>query len=375
MRYAIQHSTHTPNKHSKSNTTMCKFKSTNILLLLVTQAVSIQAFLTLPQSSHIRIGGEASTSPSHDVSSIAWTSYLYLDTHRRGMIALSQLSATKATKTDSGINKSGYGTGTANQYSDELLSLLLQKKLKPGYKTTKEDIERIESLMQILQDKQVSFDPKECLNGPLYAVLHQSGPRPFWETYDLRLELPFSFEKEKDNDNENDDDKDQINIKGQRYTLNADGNYDVFNYAEFVGKNIYAQGVGVCQQNAPDEATQAVGGGGSNDDEKKEGNIFTNIFKSLVGNPSPKASNEVQVRCPVDYTIQVTGASISLFQNQFDFSIQGTGNLRILYCDRNLRIFTTPKDTTSTGGVIDEKSGLTVVQVRVDLIDPAFSLI
>ena len=359
---------------------MCNFLSTNILLLLVIQAISIEAFLTLPQSNHIRNGGEASTSPSH-VSSIAWTSYLYLDTHRRG-IALSQLSATTTTKTDTGIfNKSGYGTGTANQYSDELLSLLLQKKLKPGYKTTKEDIERIESLMQILQDKQVSFDPKKCLNGPLYAVLHQSGPRPFWETYDLRLQLPFSFEKDKDNandnenDDENNDDKEQINIKGQRYTLNADGNYDVFNYAEFVGKNIYAQGVGVCQQNASDDATQADGGGGNNDDETKEGNIFTNIFKSMVGNPSPKASNEVQVRCPVDYTIQVTGASISLFQNQFDFSIQGTGNLRILYCDRNLRIFTTPKDTTSTGGVIDEKSGLTVVQVRVDLIDPAFSLI
>jgi len=35
---------------------------------------------------------------------------------------------------------------------------------------------------------------------------------------------------------------------------------------------------------------------------------------------------------------------------------------------------TAPKDTTSTEGRVDEKAGLTVVQVRVDLVDPSFSL-
>ncbi len=230
--------------------------------------------------------------------------------------------------------------------NEELLSLLL-KKAKPDIVTSSDDIKRIEYLMDVLQNQNSFFDPKICLYGPLFAALHQTGPQPFWEKYDINL--PFGNGKK--------------NIKGQRYTLNEEGNYDVFNYAEFLGENVSAQGVGVCQKNTNESLRE---GGGENNNVN-EGNIFSNLFKS-------SNSNSDTVKCPADYTIQVTGASLNILKKSLDFKIQGTGYLRVLYADENLRIFTTPKNTASSGNMIDEKAGLTVVQVRVDLIDPTFTI-
>jgi hypothetical protein len=66
----------------------------------------------------------------------------------------------------------------------------------------------------------------------------------------------------------------------------------------------------------------------------------------------------------------VTGASISLW-NKFalNLSIEGTGTVRVLYADENLRIFLSPTDTNVTKGAGDwESEGLIVVQVRIDLV-------
>lgn len=49
--------------------------------------------------------------------------------------------------------------------------------------------------------------------------------------------------------------------------------------------------------------------------------------------------------------------------------ILGTGTVRVLYADENLRIFLSPTDTNVTKGGGDwESEGLIVVQVRVDLV-------
>jgi hypothetical protein len=230
---------------------------------------------------------------------------------------------------------------TASSESSELLSLLIQKYTT---KATKEEIERIETLMQSLQNQNISFDPEKCLNGPLFAVLHQTGPVPFWEKYDLGL----SFARRK-------------NIKGQRYLSNANGDYDLLNYAEFIGDTLIAQASGVCEKN-PDSTS-------SSDENRNGASFFTNLFK----NPNANEASE-RTKCPADYTIQATSARVLLFNNKLDIDIQGTGYMRVLYADENLRILTAPKDTTSTEGRVDEKAGLTVVQVRVDLVDPSFSL-
>ena len=76
--------------------------------------------------------------------------------------------------------------------------------------------------------------------------------------------------------------------------------------------------------------------------------------------------------CPVDYTITVENASINVLNNKVNIDIDGTGYMRILYADPKLRILTAPKDTTDER--IAEKAGLTVAQVRVDIINPDFSL-
>ena len=103
---------------------------------------------------------------------------------------------------------------------------------------------------------------------------------------------------------------------------------------------------------------------------------ITGVFKKR--DPSNKKSKRSRSRssnlvdCPADYTVQVTNAYVSILGNKLDVDINGTGYLRVLYADENLRIFTTPKDTTDSK--IDEKKGLTVAQVRIDLVNTASSL-
>lgn len=221
--------------------------------------------------------------------------------------------------------------------SEELLSLLL------GANKSKDDeISRINSLVDFLQESNSWFDPDVSLNGPLYAVLYQSGPRPFWEKFDLGLSLGTQSRK---------------NIKGQKYTKVSDGVYNVQNYAEFIGQRFVVEAKGVCTRSK----------GVVNDQVKRP-----KSFLELFGETAKKKPSLIQ--CPADYDVIATGVSMNVLGKQFDIDITGRGYIRVLYADDNLRILTSREDTSSTGNSIDEKAGLTVVQVRVDLIDPTFIL-
>lgn len=219
--------------------------------------------------------------------------------------------------------------------SEQLLSLLIDTN-----KSIDDDIPRINSLIKFLQDTNSWFDPDISLNGPLYAVMYQSGPRPFWEKFDLGLSLGTKKRK---------------NIKGQKYTQVSDGVYDVQNYAEFIGERFVVEAKGVCTRS---------------DDVKDQIKSASSFFK-LFGDETRKKSS--LVRCPADYDILATGVSINVLGSKFDIDIKGKGYMRVLYADDKLRILTSREDTSSTRNTIDEKAGLTVVQVRVDLIDPTFN--
>jgi len=72
-------------------------------------------------------------------------------------------------------------------------------------------------------------------------------------------------------------------------------------------------------------------------------------------------------QCPVDYTVTVDQASFHFGKLQWQLPIQGSSILRILYADPELRIFVSPQDTQANVGDW-EAAGLTVVQVRSDLV-------
>ena len=73
-----------------------------------------------------------------------------------------------------------------------------------------------------LRQAQVTFDPAECFNGPLYIVLHQQGPKPRWEKIG-------SFAPGQK----------QINRQGQKYVYKTQTkDYDLVNYAEIFGKGM-----------------------------------------------------------------------------------------------------------------------------------------
>ena len=111
----------------------------------------------------------------------------------------------------------------SQEMADELLSLLLENYNSDSRQDSL--VEKIERRMEELENLNVEFDPEQCLNGPMFAVLHQKGPVPFWEKYG---KIPFLGRKTK-------------NLKGQRYVTNdsadpgAEKTYKVTNYAEFFG--------------------------------------------------------------------------------------------------------------------------------------------
>lgn len=232
---------------------------------------------------------------------------------------------------------------------DELLKLLLKRFRS---KAAKEEENRIEKLMIFLKNANTSFDPEKCLNGELYVALYAMGPQPFWE----RLTgLSFGGGRK--------------NIKGQKYFNDGNGNYNVRNYAEFLGKDFSVEAVGKCVKDEEPEEKEI-----KEEEVEERPGFFTRVFwgKSVSSNDNNNSVANV-VNCPAKYTIDATGLSFNIFQNKLNFDIKGRGYMRILYADEELRILDTPKDTESAGGAI-EKAGLLVVQVRVDLIDPEFSL-
>lgn len=229
-----------------------------------------------------------------------------------------------------------------DEASENLLVLLLKRF---NSQTTKDEDTQIENLMYVLQDSQSSFDPDNCLNGPLYAALYQTGPQPFWERFDLGFRIG------------------KKNIKGQQYMNNEKGDFDLRNYAEFIGKVFSVEAVGTCRKNKV-QAPIAI---------ERNTDTLPNIFSKLFYNVGKGSAVSSLVKCPADYTIQATGVSFNILNKKIDVNIKGTGYMRMLYADKKLRILTTPKDTVSSGNAVDERAGLTVAQVRVDLIDPDFS--
>eukprot|EP00816_Leptocylindrus_hargravesii_P013362 CAMPEP_0196815538 /NCGR_PEP_ID=MMETSP1362-20130617/50417_1 /TAXON_ID=163516 /ORGANISM="Leptocylindrus danicus, Strain CCMP1856" /LENGTH=162 /DNA_ID=CAMNT_0042192529 /DNA_START=366 /DNA_END=854 /DNA_ORIENTATION=+ len=161
-------------------------------------------------------------------------------------------------------------------------------------------------------------------------------------------------------------------MKGQKYTITGKEacDKDVLNYSEIFGKDFY-----LCASGTFERSTS------STDDEEPEAlpvqnekkgifNVLTTLFQNSSSKVSDKGSTQSLV-CPVDYTVSVSSGSVHFFGNVINLNIQGTGYLRTLYADPDLRIFTSPKDTTNTKW---EAEGLRIVQVRSDLIDPSFQL-
>jgi hypothetical protein len=104
----------------------------------------------------------------------------------------------------------------------ELLALLVDRHGQVRNKKAAQEDQFIQDCISRLSNAQVTFDPADCLNGPLYAVLHQQGPQvPLWEKIGI-----FANNK---------------NIKGQKYTFNQnEGTFDLINYAELLGKGTYS---------------------------------------------------------------------------------------------------------------------------------------
>ena len=100
-----------------------------------------------------------------------------------------------------------------------LLRLLVQPRASAQSKD--DPTLKIRSLITRLSEAQVAFDPAQCLNGPLYAVLHQQGPKvPRWEKIGRLL-------------------PNNTNIKGQQFVFRPDTqSFDIVNYAEVFGRGM-----------------------------------------------------------------------------------------------------------------------------------------
>ena len=134
---------------------------------------------------------------------------------------------------------------------------------------------------------------------------------------------------------------------------NINNNLNDYLSIDFIGKDtlaaLHLRAYATCE---PDSKS-----GGASDETT--GGIF-----AFWQQPTMKSN---KVRCPADYTVTVNRASIVVGGRRLNIPIAGTGYLRVLYADDDLRVFVAPKSTTDDRW---EKAGLIVVQVRADLFDP-----
>jgi len=202
-------------------------------------------------------------------------------------------------KKSRGIFSSKTSSASLEETSSQLLSLVLDR-WNRGTRETNEE-ESIDRLMQSLSDARASFDPDECLTGTFYATLYTSGPTPLWE----RLSLSAFGTR---------------NIQGQQLTKVGDGEGRVLNYSEAWGRGLHLRAEGTFRESA----------GG---------------------------------RCPVDFSVAVTSAAVCVGGRCVGLPVSGEAILRVLYADRNLRLFESVVDSTW------EEQGLVAIQVRVDLVD------
>jgi len=233
-----------------------------------------------------------------------------------------------------------------NPTSAKLLSLL-QQKFSLGDEGNKE----INKLVSTLTQSESYFDPKTCINGPFYATCYFIGNEPLWEKIS-------KFFKRK------------TNLKGQKYTINEGANSQnrVVNYSEIFGNAINLQASGNFVESKKQKKNLYQD---SASDETISRNFLETFLKPLF---SAQTLESPELRkCPFDYDVTVTGASINLFDKTLEIPITGVGCARVMYADPFLRIFMSPRDTEVLSGGGDwETAGLTTVQVRVDLIESSF---
>ena len=238
---------------------------------------------------------------------------------------------------------------TIQETSNELLNKLQQKAAGITKKdTTLLDDNEINSLVRTLIDSKTTFNPSTCINGPLFASVHFIGDTPLWEKIGASVVR---------------------NVKGQKYTFDTATSGTFVNYAEILGNNFYLKAVGNCNDVGP--VTSSSSSASDVQNEKTNNNPLGEAFASLFsGGSKMKQQSTTNLPTPYDYSAQVTGASIVLFQKfSLDLTIEGTGTVRVLFADENLRIFLSPKDTNVTRGAEGwESEGLIVVQVRVGLV-------
>lgn len=235
--------------------------------------------------------------------------------------------------------------------SAALLQLLQQEELFPN---DSGDDSTIKQYISSLISSKSYFDPATCIGGPLFASVYFIGDTPGWAKISVGGVR---------------------NVKGQKYTALDDTTNEgilggtFVNYAEIVGSNFYLKAFGDWK----DVGSVVFDDEGSSSSNSNDNpfDFLTSLFnkKSANGGSSTKQQSKSNPT-PYDYSAAVKGASIVLFDKfTLDVPIEGTGTVRVLYADENLRIFLSPTDTNVTRGGGDwESEGLIVVQVRVDLV-------
>ena len=247
----------------------------------------------------------------------------------RGCCRTSFLQATAKTAPK---RRQSASTSSVQTMSDDLLNLLKQKTSGKHAGAYLDD--EINSLVKTLIASKSTFDPFDSINGPLFASVHFIGETPLWEKIAIG---------------------NVQNIKGQRYTAADDTSGSFVNYAEIFGESLYLKATGKFIEKGAVIA----------DENAKTSNNPLDLFSSFFSSPGRSQNKQT----PFDYEAIVTGASIVIFGKPFDVTIEGTGTVRVLYADPNLRIFLSPTNTDVTRGAGDwESAGLIVVQVRIDLL-------
>jgi len=99
-------------------------------------------------------------------------------------------------------------------------------------------------------------------------------------------------------------------------------------------------------------------------------NAFVAFIENQFGKQIRQEKSDM-LKCPVDFIASVEKGTIVLFNNEIDIQIQGTGTVRVLYADPNLRVFVNVDDNTDPRW---EKDGLCVVQVRANIVDSEWTL-
>jgi len=241
------------------------------------------------------------------------------------------------------------------QASDELVALLLARRSRSGNESSSGgDDARISTLVEILTSAKTEFDPTVCLNGPLYVSSVLEGPAPLWERFGIQLGEGRNRSKRR-------------NLQGQQYKYSTEDKR-VVNYAEVFGKAFHVRAYGTYEQDKRDDTVVADANADSSDTRTSTsplGGILS--FFGGGDTQSKRSPSNNLIQCPADFTVTVSKGSFYVLGSlRLDIPISGTGYLRVLYADPNIRLFVSPKSTTDDRW---EKAGLKVAQVRVDLVE------